>query len=77
MHRQKFNVRKPHASQESLLNRQAGGLYCPKCQQPVKRRHAVHAGSRRSRCPACGEMLEQQAPAENGQTPEGPPTKSA
>jgi hypothetical protein len=82
MHRQKFNVRKPRTSQESLLNRRAAGLYCRKCQQPVKRRHAVHAGSNRSRCPACGELLEQRAPTENGQAPaevrpEEPPTQSA
>ena len=72
MHRQKFNVRKPSISQESLLDQRASGLYCSKCQRPVKRRHALHAGSKRSRCPACGELLEQRdvpnadvAPQEN------------
>jgi hypothetical protein len=60
MYRQKFNVRKPATSQESLLNRRAAGLYCRKCKQSVKRRHALHAGNKRSRCPTCGELLEQQ-----------------
>jgi hypothetical protein len=72
MHRQKYNVRKPHTSQESLRNRRAGGLYCRKCQQSVKRRHALHAGSQRSRCPVCGELLECQTengPATNGESP--------
>lgn len=69
MHRQKFNVRKPRTSQEALLNRRASGLYCRNCQQPVKRRHAIHAGSKHSRCPACGELLEQRAPTEKGQSP--------
>lgn len=58
MHRQKFSSRKPRSSQESLLNRRASGLYCRKCQKPVKRRYAIHAGSNRSRCPVCGEILE-------------------
>lgn len=58
MHRQKFNIRKPRSSPETMLNRRSLGLYCRKCQQPVKRRHAIHAGRYRSRCPVCGEILE-------------------
>jgi hypothetical protein len=72
MHRQKYDSRKPQTSQESLLNRRAGGLYCRKCRQPVKRRHALHAGSKRSRCPVCGELLElrtEDGPTTNGESP--------
>ena len=58
MHRQKFNARKAPTSAESLLSRQAGPLYCRKCECTVKRRHAIHAGRTRSKCPACGELLE-------------------
>jgi hypothetical protein len=56
MHRQKFNIHKPSPSPESLADR-SSCLYCPKCQRPVKRRQAIHAGRRRSRCPVCGETL--------------------
>jgi hypothetical protein len=66
MHRQKFNVRKPPCSPESLLGQGAMGLYCRRCQQPVKHRHAVHAGRRRLRCPACGELLEDRAASSGG-----------
>jgi hypothetical protein len=71
MHRQKFNVRKPHTSLESLHNRRSAGLYCRQCQQPVKRRQAVHAGSRRSLCPVCGEVLELRPDNGEGQPKDG------
>jgi hypothetical protein len=57
MHRQKFNVRKPGASKESPVPR-PNELYCRKCKQAVKRSRALKSGSKRLRCPACGEVLE-------------------
>ena len=69
MHRQKFDSHKPPRTQESLLNQRVAGLYCRQCQQPVKRRHALHAGCQRSRCPTCGELLESRQ-ATNGEGPQ-------
>jgi NAD-dependent SIR2 family protein deacetylase len=56
------------SSTESVLGTRSRRLYCEKCQKAVDRRHAVHAGRSRSRCPVCGELLRptQTGHAENG-----------
>lgn len=65
MQRQKHSeARHGTSSTDSVLSQQSRRLYCDKCQQAVERRHAIHAGRYRSRCPTCGELLR---PTQKGQ----------